>query len=28
VPLVPEARGVAREIKRWRILNNAGEFER
>ena len=28
VPLVPGARGAAPEIKRWRILNNAGEFER
>jgi len=28
VPLVPGGRGAAPEIKRWRILNNAGEFER
>jgi len=28
VPLVPGARAAAPEIKRWRILNNAGEFER
>jgi predicted transcriptional regulator of viral defense system len=28
VPLVPGGRGSAPEIKRWRILNNAGEFER
>jgi hypothetical protein len=28
VPLVPGVRGAAPEIKRWRILNNAGEFER
>jgi hypothetical protein len=28
VPLVPGAHGVVPEIKRWRILNNAGEFER
>jgi hypothetical protein len=28
VPLVPGVRRAAPEIKRWRILNNAGEFER
>jgi len=28
VPLVPGVRGAAPEIKRWRILNNTGEFER
>jgi predicted transcriptional regulator of viral defense system len=28
VPLVPGVSGAAPEIKRWRILNNAGEFER
>jgi len=28
VPLVPGGRGDAPEIPRWRILNNAGEFER
>jgi len=28
VPLVPGVRGDAPEIKRWKILNNAGEFER
>ena len=28
VPLVPGARGDAPEIKRWKILNNAVEFER
>ena len=28
VPLIPGGRGSAPEIKRWRILNNAGEFER
>ncbi|HEV2329745.1 MAG TPA: type IV toxin-antitoxin system AbiEi family antitoxin [Verrucomicrobiae bacterium] len=28
VPLVPGVPGAAPEIKRWRILNNAGEFER
>jgi hypothetical protein len=28
VPLVPGLRGDAPEIKRWKILNNAGEFER
>ena len=27
VPLVPGGRGVACEIKRWKILNNATEFE-
>ena len=28
VPLVPGLAGAAAESKRWRILNNAGEFER
>jgi len=28
VPLVPGSRGIAPEIKPWRILNNAAEFER
>jgi len=28
VPLVPGLRGEAPEIKRWKILNNAGEFDR
>ncbi len=28
LPLVPGARSAAPGIKRWRILNNAGEFER
>lgn len=28
VPLVPGARRDAPEVKRWKILNNAGEFER
>jgi hypothetical protein len=28
VPLVPGVRGAAPEIKRWKVLNNAGEFER
>jgi hypothetical protein len=28
VPLVPGVRGAFPAIKRWRILNNAGEFER
>jgi len=27
VPLVPGARGAAPAIKRWQIINNAGEFE-
>jgi hypothetical protein len=28
VPLVPGLRGDAPEIKRWKILNNAGEIRR
>ena len=28
VPLVPGVRGAAPKVKRWRIFNNAGEFER